>query len=82
MNSYSYNQHWEDRLGLYNSPIVFLRKDKTPTTTNNNNNNKCPDITLNRIWSWESSPRALGNVEYPFIAITPRYTLSESVITC
>ena len=29
------------------------------------------DMTLNCIWWWGSSPWILGNVEYPFIAITP-----------
>ena len=33
------------------------------------------DMTLNCIWWWSSIPGALGNVEYLFIAITPRYTL-------
>ena len=28
------------------------------------------DVTLDCIWWWESSSGALGNVEYPFIAIT------------
>ena len=30
------------------------------------------------IWWWRSSPRALRNVEYLFIAITPRSTLTRS----
>ena len=32
---------------------------------------------LNCIWWWGSSPEALGNVEYPFIAITSRSTLIQ-----
>ena len=40
------------------------------------------DMTLNGIWWWGSSPEALGNVEYSFIAITPRSTLTLSGSTC
>ena len=39
-------------------------------------------ITLNCIQCWGSSPRTLGNVEYPFIAITLRSTLIWSGCTC
>ena len=44
--------------------------------------NECPVMTLNRIWWWGSSLEALGNVEYPFITITPRSTLTQSGSTC
>ena len=33
------------------------------------------------IWWWGSSPGALGNVEYTFIAITPRSTLTRNGCT-
>ena len=33
-------------------------------------------MTLNYIWQWGSSPRALGNVDNPFIAITPKSTMT------
>ena len=36
------------------------------------------DMTLFCIWWWDSSSRAMGNVVYPFIAITPRFTLTRS----
>ena len=39
---------------------------------------KCPIITLNCIWCWGSSPEALSNEEYLFIAITPGSTLTWS----
>ena len=32
-------------------------------------------ITLNCIEWWDSSPRALGKMEYPFIAISDSFTL-------
>ena len=35
-------------------------------------------MTLNCIWYWGSYSGALGNVEYHFIAITPRSTLTRS----
>ena len=34
-------------------------------------------MTLNSIWSWGSSCRDLGSVEYYFIAITPRFPLTQ-----
>ena len=37
--------------------------------------------TLNCIWWWGFSPGALGNVEHPSIAITPRSTLTQSSST-
>ena len=33
------------------------------------------------IWWWSSGPGALGKVEYPFIAIAPRFTLTMSSST-
>ena len=39
-------------------------------------------MTLNSVWWRFSSNRALENVEYPFIAITPRSTLTQSGGTC
>ena len=39
-------------------------------------------ITLSCIWGWVSSPRALGNVKYPFITITLRSTLVRIGCTC
>ena len=39
-------------------------------------------MTLNCIWWWASYPEALENVEYPFISITPRPTLTQSGNTC
>ena len=35
-------------------------------------------MTLNCIWWWGSCSAALGNVEYPFIAIIFRYILAQS----
>ena len=39
-------------------------------------------MTLNCIWWRGTSYGTLGNVEYPFIAITPRSTLTRSGSTC
>ena len=39
-------------------------------------------MTLNHIWWWGFSPRALGNVEYPSITTTPRSTLTRIGRTC
>ena len=39
-------------------------------------------MTLNCICWWGSGPGALGNMEYSFIAITPRTTLTWSGSTC
>ena len=33
-------------------------------------------------WEWDSSMEALGNIEYSFIAITPRSTVIRSTSTC
>ena len=38
--------------------------------------NECP--WYDSIWCWGSSPGALGNMEYPVIAITPMFTLTKS----
>ena len=38
---------------------------------------KCPDMTLT-IWWWGSKSKTLGNVEYPFIAITSTFTLTRT----
>ena len=35
-------------------------------------------MKLNQIWLWGSSFKALGIVEYFFIAITLRFTLTQS----
>ena len=37
-------------------------------------------MTLDHLWG--ASPEALGNVEYPFIAITPWSTLAQIDNTC
>ena len=39
-------------------------------------------MTLNCIWWWGSSPGYLGNVKYPFIAITLRFNLTWNGSTC
>ena len=39
-------------------------------------------MILNCIWWWGSSSGALGNVEYLFIAITPKSTLTQRGSTC
>ena len=36
-------------------------------------------MTLNCVWWWGSSSRDLESVEYPFIAITPRSIVTQSV---
>ena len=46
------------------------------------NRTRARGITLNCIWRWGSSPGTLGDVKYPFIAITPRSTLTLSSSTC
>ena len=38
-------------------------------------------MTLNYIWYWGSSSGDLVDVEYPFIAITPRSTLIQNAST-
>ena len=37
-------------------------------------------MTLNYIWWWASGPKAPGNVEYPFIANTSRFTLAQILV--
>ena len=39
-------------------------------------------MTYNCIWSWGSSVEALENVQFPFIAITPSSTLTQSRKIC
>ena len=34
------------------------------------------------IWCWDSSSGAVGSVEYPSIAINPRFALSQSGSIC
>ena len=36
------------------------------------------NMTLNSIWVWDTNSEALRNVENSFIAITPRFTLTQS----
>ena len=36
-------------------------------------------MTLNYIWWWDSIPLSLEGVEYHFITITPRSTLTQNV---
>ena len=60
------------RLGLQNTPTAFLQRSKTPRPTS-------VLIWHQTIWWWSSSNAgAFGNVEYHFIAITPRSTLALS----
>ena len=39
-------------------------------------------MELNCIWWWDSSSEDLESVEYPFIAITPRSTLTQGSSNC
>ena len=67
------------RLGLKNTLTAFLQRGKTPPSPAHLTSTL--DMALNCIWWCGSSPRALVNVEYFFIAITPRSTLTWSVST-
>ena len=40
------------------------------------------DMILNCIWCWGSNSGALGNIEYPFIVIIPKFILTQSGSTC
>ena len=40
------------------------------------------DVTLNRIWWWDSSPDGWGNVEHSFIVIPLKFTLTQVGSTC
>ena len=39
-------------------------------------------MLLNGIWMWGSSSEYLGSVKHPYIAITPKTTLTWSGSTC
>ena len=64
----------KNQLGLKNLTTASLQKGKT--------------LILNKSSGYENKPSdgeapgALGNVEYPFIAITPRPTLIQSISIC
>ena len=63
-----------NRLGLYYLPTASFQRGKTTTSV--------LDMTQNRIWWWGSSPGALRKREYLFIAIAPRFTLTQNGSTC
>ena len=44
--------------------------------------NECPEYGTKLHLMVKFNPRTLGNMEYPFIAITPRFTLTQSSSTC
>ena len=55
---------WPNQLGLQNALTASLQRGKTPPTS-------VLDMTLNNLMV---RAKALGNVEYPFIAIAPCFT--------
>ena len=62
--------------GLRRHQLYTLQKSKTPPPTHPEKH--ISSMTLNCNWRWGSSYGDLGNVEYPFISITPRFTLAWS----
>ena len=57
------------KLGQWNKPIEPLQKGETRSKS-------VQGVTLICIWRG-SSPKALKNGKYSFIAITPRFTLAQ-----
>ena len=60
------NYFWSSRLGQQNTPTASLQRGKTPP-------NECPGYDMK-----QSDGQALGNAEYPFIAIALSSTLTQS----
>ena len=61
------------QLERQNTQTASWQRGKTPSIS-------VLDMTLKHLM-WGSSPGVLGNMEYPFIAITPRSTLTQSSST-
>ena len=65
---------------LYISYIYVYKQDLALNANNSGYAIKSNQIKLNwtHIWGWGCSSEALGNVEYAFIAITPKSTQTLS----
>ena len=75
-NSIKWRYYLSSRLGRVLNTLTASLQRRNPWAKSVLN------TTLNSIWWCGSSSEALGNVEYPFFAITPRSTFIWSGITC